>query len=67
MTKLAFIASVLASSIAFSDDEPTAADVAGAPEAGAESGRTDEADDGVALRLCDQFSWQRDIARSWAS
>ena len=49
MIKLAFIVSML-SSIALADDapvtdEPTAADVAGAPTAGAESGRADELDE----------------------
>ena len=36
---------VLLSSVGFADDEPTAADVKGAPTAGAESGRTDEIDE----------------------
>ena len=44
MMKLGLLA-LLASSIAVADDEPTAADVAGAPSAGAESGRLDADDE----------------------
>ena len=44
MIKLGLLA-LLASSIAVADDEPTAADVAGAPSAGDESGRVDERDE----------------------
>jgi hypothetical protein len=45
MIKLALLASLLASRIAFANDEPTAAEVTGAPAAGAESGRVDEIDE----------------------
>lgn len=45
MIKLALLASMLASSIAIADDEPTAAEVTGAPDAGNESGRADTLDE----------------------
>jgi hypothetical protein len=44
MKRLALLLPLL-STLAYAEDEPTAADVAGAPAAGTESGRTDEIDE----------------------